>query len=196
MSGADGHSPIGADDNEEVRQRSAFALNSWSLPLSQGACATQPSPRTSTQMHLPQHPYPSPVCSPMSGHDNSGTLADSPLQLSENHDFCSACGGSGYLLCCDGCDRSFHFTCLDPPLNENASELNEPWFCFKCVARRPVVSEQPEKLQRGLFAPLLSSLRKRNPSNFILPQDLRDWYQHVHTDKLGGFGESVNPKTR
>ena len=100
------------------------------------------------------------------------------------------------MLCCDGCDRSFHFACLDPPLNEDASELNEPWYCYNCVAKKPVTTDQPEKVQRGLFAPLLSSLRKRNPSTFILPPELRDGWEHIHADKDGNFVESVNPRTR
>lgn len=122
-------------------------------------------------------------------------LTDSD-QLSENNDFCSACGGSGFLLCCDGCDRSFHFSCLDPPLNEDASELNEPWFCYICVAKRPLANESPEKPQRGIFAPLLTSLRKRNPSNFALPQQLRDYFEGTATDRNGAFVESVNTRSR
>ncbi|KAK5124500.1 hypothetical protein LTR85_001717 [Meristemomyces frigidus] len=121
---------------------------------------------------------------------------DDNEELSENNDFCSACGGSGFLLCCDGCDRSFHFSCLDPPLNEDASELNEPWFCYICVAKRPISAEHPEKVQRGLFAPLFSSLKKRNPSTFVLPEWLRDYDQHVYTSKSGDFTESAHPKTR
>ncbi|KAI6791452.1 hypothetical protein KC332_g17675, partial [Hortaea werneckii] len=121
---------------------------------------------------------------------------DDNEELSENNDFCSACGGSGFLLCCDGCDRAFHFACLDPPLNEEASELNEPWYCYICIAKRPVAAKQPEKPARGIFAPLLSSLKKRNPSNFMLPEELRERDQYVHTGKDGSFTESVNPKTR
>ncbi|KAK4545040.1 hypothetical protein LTR36_003591 [Oleoguttula mirabilis] len=121
---------------------------------------------------------------------------DDNEELSENNDFCSACGGSGFLLCCDGCDRSFHFSCLDPPLNDDASELNEPWFCYICVAKRPISAEHPEKLQRGVFAPLFSTLKKRNPSTYLLPDWLRDYDQHVYTGKNGDFTESVHPKTR
>ncbi|KAK3674584.1 hypothetical protein LTR78_005670 [Recurvomyces mirabilis] len=121
---------------------------------------------------------------------------DDNEELSENNDFCSACGGSGFLLCCDGCDRSFHFACLDPPLNEDASELNEPWYCFICVAKRPVTTEPTDKPQRGLFAPLLTSLRKLNPATFTLPQEVRDYFEGVQTDRHGHFIEAVNGKTR
>ena len=117
-------------------------------------------------------------------------------QLSENNDFCSACGASGFLLCCDGCDRSFHFACLDPPLNENASELNEPWYCYICVGKRPFAADQSEKIHRGLFAPLFSSLKRRNPANYLLPDEIRDRNQYVYTGKNGNFQESVQAKTR
>ncbi|KAK1092525.1 hypothetical protein LTR48_004181 [Friedmanniomyces endolithicus] len=122
---------------------------------------------------------------------------DDNEELSENNDFCSACGGSGFLLCCDGCDRSFHFSCLDPPLNDEASELNEPWFCYICVAKRPIVSELPDKLpQRGLFAPLFSILKKQNPSNFALPLDIRDYFEGVQADGNGNFIEALHSRTR
>ncbi|KAH9828383.1 PHD-finger [Teratosphaeria destructans] len=130
-----------------------------------------------------------------------GAGKDSPIgdddneELSENNDFCSACGGSGFLLCCDGCDRSFHFQCLDPPISEEASELNEPWYCYICVAKRPVAAESPEKPSRGLFAPLMNGLKKRNPSNFALPESIRNYYENVHTDKNGNFTDVVVGKT-
>lgn len=122
--------------------------------------------------------------------------SDDDEQLSENNDFCSACGASGFLLCCDGCYRSFHFSCLDPPLNENASELNEPWYCFICVAKRPLAAEQTDQAPRGIFASLINSLRKRNPSNFLLPQELRDYFEGVSGDKQGNFIEAVHARSR
>ncbi|EME81013.1 uncharacterized protein MYCFIDRAFT_86431 [Pseudocercospora fijiensis CIRAD86] len=134
----------------------------------------------------------------MSGVGGAGR--DSPIGdddnevASENNDFCSACGGSGYLLCCDGCDRSFHLTCLDPPLEEGAKELDEPWFCFICVARRPAILDSPEKPARGLFASLFSGLKKRNPCNFVLPEDIRNFYDGVSTDKNGNFVEAMSGK--
>jgi hypothetical protein len=44
-----------------------------------------------------------------------------------NEEICSSCGGPGRFLCCEGCPKSFHFTCLDPPIDEN--ELPEDsWY--------------------------------------------------------------------
>lgn len=111
---------------------------------------------------------------------------------SDNQDFCAACNGSGFLLCCDGCDRAFHFTCLDPPLSQEASELQEPWFCFKCVGKRA----QPQKQQRGLFSSLLTNLDKRNPTAFSLPQNLREYFDGISTGKDGRFLDVVINKTR
>ncbi|KAF2173556.1 hypothetical protein M409DRAFT_61920 [Zasmidium cellare ATCC 36951] len=127
-----------------------------------------------------------------------GAGRDSPIGdddndvLSENNDFCSACHSSGYLLCCDGCDRSFHFTCLDPPISEDSQELDEPWYCYICVAKRPVTTQSPEKAQRGIFAQLISGLKKQNPANFSLPDDIRDYFEGVATDRNGGFVEALN----
>lgn len=123
------------------------------------------------------------------------SLASPSLTLqsqSDNNDFCSACAGSGYLLCCDGCDRAFHFACLDPPLSQEASELQEPWFCFMCVAKRT----QPQKQHRGLFSSLLANVDKRNPTVFSLPQTLRDYFEGMSTGKDGRFLDAVVSKTR
>ncbi|KAF2487115.1 hypothetical protein BDY17DRAFT_3385 [Neohortaea acidophila] len=145
-------------------------------------------------MHLAKPRPPSSAFLPMLSVKTRRDLT-SDDQLSENNDFCSACGGSGFLLCCDGCDRSFHFSCLDPPLSEDASELNEPWYCYICVAKRPVF-DSPEKPPPGLFSALFSTLKKRNPSNFALPQDIREYFEGVATDKNGQFVEAVNTRTR
>jgi hypothetical protein len=85
---------------------------------------------------------------------------------------------------------------LDPPLSADAKELDEPWFCFICVANRPPSLESPEKGQPsgGIFGPLLSSLKKRNPRTFELPHDLREYFEGVTTDKNGAFMEALNSK--
>ncbi|THX98207.1 hypothetical protein D6D08_00169 [Aureobasidium pullulans] len=111
---------------------------------------------------------------------------------SDNNDYCTACNTSGFLLCCDGCDSSFHLHCLDPPLSQDAPELNEAWYCFGCTAKRA----QPQRHSRGLFAALLLNLDKRNPSNFVLPQDIREYFDGVATAKDGKFVEQLATKTR
>lgn len=105
-------------------------------------------------------------------------------QPGENHDFCSACGGGGYLLCCDGCERSFHFTCLDPPIDQSAP-LDEPWFCYICLAKRAPVLKPSD----GLFAALLFYVQKKNPTAFFLPESIRDYFEGVHTGEDGEYVE-------
>ena len=65
-----------------------------------------------------------------------------PLSLCEssrdsvqpNNDYCDACHGKGQFLCCEGgCLRSFHFNCLDPPV-ELDDLPDESWFCKACRA--------------------------------------------------------------
>ena len=107
-----------------------------------------------------------------------------------NEDFCSACGGNGDLLCCDGCDRSFHFTCLDPPMDED--HLPETWFCYVCAANR---NPQP-KLPRGLFAALLGNLAKKNPVAYNLPVEIREYFEGVKTGDEGEYEEAVTQKSR
>lgn len=190
MSGVDGagrESPIGDDENEEVRQRAGCALilifrfhTTFSLH------------KQHILMHLPQRTFSSPNLQPMVPATYKHDLTHLEQLGSENQDYCSSCGGSGYLLCCDGCDRAFHFACVDPPLNPDAEELDEPWYCNICVAKRPIGPESPEKPTRGLFSFLISDLKKRNPTNFVLPEGIKNYFEGVSSDKNGAFVESMN----
>ncbi|ORY83915.1 hypothetical protein BCR37DRAFT_346070, partial [Protomyces lactucae-debilis] len=54
-----------------------------------------------------------------------------------NDEHCSACRGTGKLLCCDDCPRSFHFSCIEPPIEE-ADIPDEPYFCMSCWERRVI----------------------------------------------------------
>ncbi|XP_061493692.1 autoimmune regulator [Rhineura floridana] len=52
--------------------------------------------------------------------DSSGSL---------NDDECAVCRDGGELICCDGCPKAFHLTCLVPPLTEIPSGT---WRCDSC----------------------------------------------------------------
>jgi hypothetical protein len=116
-------------------------------------------------------------------------VADATMQ-DDNDDYCSACGGSGELLCCDGCDRSFHFTCLDPPVD--SENLPETWFCYDCAAKR----NPPMKLPRGLFSSLFQNLEKKNPVAYNLPVEIREYFEGVKTGDEGEYEEAVTQRTK
>lgn len=64
-----------------------------------------------------------------------------------NQDFCSVCRGIGRFLCCDGCPRSFHFMCLEPPLRIDELPKEEVWYCRKCKADRVSLSWSSSSLR-------------------------------------------------
>lgn len=103
----------------------------------------------------------------------------------ENVDYCTACGGNGELLCCDGCTRSFHFKCLDPPMDPNQPPDGE-WFCYMCEARK----DPQIRPARGLFAELAHRLAKQNPIAFSLPNSIREYFEGVKTGEEGEYEEN------
>ena len=122
---------------------------------------------------------------------DDGSMADSDNQ-GENVDFCSACGDQGKLLCCDGCIRSFHFKCLDPPVDEEHPPEGR-WFCHNCNNKR---QEPHGRSARGLFTMLEHNLAKQNPVAFSLPKSIREYYEGVGTGEDGEYEEVSAMKTR
>ncbi|XP_016346076.1 autoimmune regulator-like [Sinocyclocheilus anshuiensis] len=51
------------------------------------------------------------------------------VQVEHNDDECTVCKDGGELICCDGCPRAFHLTCLVPPLTSIPSGT---WRCQLC----------------------------------------------------------------
>ncbi|NXM78491.1 AIRE regulator, partial [Serilophus lunatus] len=64
-----------------------------------------------------------------------------PVPHQENEDECAACGDGGELICCDGCPRAFHLTCLVPPLPRVPSGT---WRCGSCVTNVAEPGRLPE----------------------------------------------------
>lgn len=104
------------------------------------------------------------------------------IEVDNNDDACTACGGNGKLLCCDNCPSAFHFSCVDPPLDEDNPPEGE-WLCNKCKGKIDYFVKKP----RGLFSNLLDSVQKQNPSVFSLPRELRDQYEGVKTGDKGEY---------
>lgn len=59
-----------------------------------------------------------------------GARADLP-PLTEC-DVCSQPGDNTNLVRCDECNKRYHFTCLEPPLNKNPKKRGYSWHCADC----------------------------------------------------------------
>merc|ERR1712085_76704 len=67
-------------------------------------------------------------------HDNdthSSSSSSSSSSGTEDNDTCVICENVGELLICDGCERSYHRQCLDPPL-ALGNVPDGDWFCPPC----------------------------------------------------------------
>uniref|UniRef100_A0A8D0HPM3 Autoimmune regulator n=1 Tax=Sphenodon punctatus TaxID=8508 RepID=A0A8D0HPM3_SPHPU len=77
-------------------------------------------------------------------------LALFPFMGQKNDDECAVCRDGGELICCDGCPRAFHLTCLVPPLTEIPIG---PWRCVSCSTGKVKQNRCQEELP--LCVPLL-----------------------------------------
>ncbi|KAK9781894.1 hypothetical protein SCAR479_01765 [Seiridium cardinale] len=126
-----------------------------------------------------------------SGERPSPVFNGPPHEKDENDDSCFTCGGSGELVCCDGCSYSFHFLCIDPPMDETL--MPDEWYCNECMHKF-----FPEKFtgHRGAFGTLLDALDKRNPRAFRLPLDIRECFEGVKTGPDGEYEETTSTKPK
>ncbi|KDN52000.1 hypothetical protein K437DRAFT_272847 [Tilletiaria anomala UBC 951] len=106
------------------------------------------------------------------------------------HDHCEVCKGTGRLICCDSCPRSFHFHCLNPPLDvdemPNGEGADDSWLCKVCATAKTGKSRR-----KGLFAPLFAKLDAENPTLFELPQEIRQYFKGVGTAIDGGYVDAA-----
>ncbi|EKV16064.1 hypothetical protein PDIG_11750 [Penicillium digitatum PHI26] len=87
------------------------------------------------------------------------------IEPPENSDDCHQCGKGGDLLCCDTCINSYHFECLDPPLDPKNPPQGE-WHCPKCSIRNS-------------FSTLIAHSNHYKKTEFQLPQDIKEHFQGV-----------------
>lgn len=58
-------------------------------------------------------------------------LGNEHQEMDLHNEHCEICFTGGQLLCCDGCERAYHFYCVTPPIDDVPKE---DWFCPKCAA--------------------------------------------------------------
>ena len=89
------------------------------------------------------------------------------------------------LVCCDGCPRSYHFTCCDPPLKEAPAD---DWFCMKCSEDR---APPPPPMTPSIFSPLISKPFRKGEMSYALPSSIRQHYEGVTTGEDGEYDEEI-----
>ncbi|KAH6610347.1 hypothetical protein Trco_000367 [Trichoderma cornu-damae] len=111
-------------------------------------------------------------------------------QGSDNDEYCSACGNTGDVVCCDGCPRSFHFECVDMVQSDH---LPDEWYCNECIVRR-YPSRVP--VYKGAFASALNALEKSIPRAFSLPKKIQNRFEGVKAGADGDYEEATNNKAK
>ncbi|EPX74483.1 Clr6 histone deacetylase associated PHD protein- 2 Cph2 [Schizosaccharomyces octosporus yFS286] len=113
-----------------------------------------------------------------------------------NNDFCSACHGSGNFLCCETCPNSFHFSCIDPPIEET-NLPDGAWYCNSCRYRSLYgegfeQEDMEDKMNNeqdsmvNVWMRLCTDVDSSNPCQFQLPYTIRSYFQGIG---IGVFGE-------
>ncbi|KKY37827.1 putative phd finger domain protein [Diaporthe ampelina] len=119
----------------------------------------------------------------------SPTMNGNPNGQVDNDDFCSACGGNGEIVCCDGCTRAFHQLCHDPFIPSSVlSDEDEEWYCWDCsIKRDPGLVKQ----HKGPWGPLMTALDKKHAVSYRLPKKTREYFEGVRTGPDGEYEDFV-----
>lgn len=133
----------------------------------------------------------------------------------ENNEHCETCNGAGHFICCDGCPRSFHFACINPPMDIDElpgtmGDEEDKWYCNVCKAEKESIkseaqsngknsgSKSKEKAKvnsnngKGAtrFQPLFTYVERTNPTIFALPLEIRNYFKGVATANDGSYVDS------
>lgn len=131
-----------------------------------------------------------------------------------NNDYCETCHGHGRFLCCDGCPRSFHFGCVNPPLKVDEmpvpngpllpkrkadaksddpraarADADDSWYCRVCFSEQ--LPPKPVR-KAGPVGLLIQQLQCENPQIFALPVELRNYFKGVSTAADGAYVDSTS----
>ncbi|KAJ7582494.1 hypothetical protein C8J56DRAFT_864487 [Mycena floridula] len=106
-----------------------------------------------------------------------------PTHQIPNDDHCSSCHTTtGALVYCDGCPKSFHLLCVNPPM-QSTEDAGQTWFCPPCATRK----HPPRKPPHSLLSPLIQNLEMTTPTEFQLPDEIKSFFKDVGTGDKGGY---------
>ncbi|PWN31883.1 uncharacterized protein FA14DRAFT_126901, partial [Meira miltonrushii] len=117
----------------------------------------------------------------------------------ENNEHCETCNGPGHFICCDGCPRSFHFACINPPMDIDElpvtmGDEDDKWYCNVCKTEKDKSKEKAKANSNGKgaarFQPLFTYLDQTNPTIFALPLEIRNYFKGVATAADGSYVDS------
>ncbi|XP_060899721.1 autoimmune regulator [Labrus mixtus] len=104
-------------------------------------------------------------------------------QVHYNDDECAVCKDGGELICCDGCPRAFHLTCLHPPLTSIPSG---PWQCEWCCGNRVKIEKTQQPLQ-----PLIAQPQQTNTNSSTSMVDI-SFFSSLSSSSLTPITASMN----
>lgn len=92
-----------------------------------------------------------------------------------NDEFCWSCKGFGRFICCDACPRSFHFLCIDPPMEEGDTfGSNSPfWYCKRCFRSSSLRKKRFKLNSTSSLSLAATLLHNMNPCVFSLSDEIR-----------------------
>lgn len=109
-----------------------------------------------------------------------------------NNDYCSCCGMTGMFLCCESCPKSYHFQCINPPVD--ATNLPEYWYCKECIKKK--TPKEKITTNTGIFSTLFDNIIYQDPISFQLPKELIDTFEGIYADRLGDYNDDSFKQTK
>ncbi|XP_071999357.1 autoimmune regulator-like isoform X1 [Engystomops pustulosus] len=103
-------------------------------------------------------------------HTGINAPTSEPSHHQSNDDECTVCRDGGELLCCDGCPRSFHLTCLVPPLNYIPRGT---WRCDSCRKGGSLTDERKDQTDKDatvVAEPTETRATESSTDSHVLPE--------------------------
>nr|XP_011470963.1 PREDICTED: helicase protein MOM1-like isoform X2 [Fragaria vesca subsp. vesca] len=101
---------------------------------------------------------------------------------------CLICTFGGKLLCCDGkgCKRSYHLSCLDPPMNDAPIGV---WHCSVCVQKKIEsrilsISDGPESLRNARNLEVSDADDSSRFIEYWVPVEISNVQRELYCEKL------------